>query len=238
MTARHPRRPDLPRPASLSRRVSRKALAQLRKESADHPGGRPRTRGECEDGPRPCPWVSCRHHLYLEVNDRTVKINFPGLEIEELVETCALDVADRGGLSLEDVGPLINVTRERIRQIELSALAALPRDQLQELHDGEGARGRRHLPVLPPAPPKPPRPALPPPPPPAPSGYVPRRGAHDRAAILAMLESGPRRLGELADDSNSYRESITRQLRRLLADGLVERIALGVYALRARSAAE
>lgn len=24
---------------------------------------RPRTRGECVDGPRPCPWVDCRHHL-------------------------------------------------------------------------------------------------------------------------------------------------------------------------------
>lgn len=34
-----------------------------------HPGNeqRPRTRGECKDGPRPCPWVSCRHHLLLEI---------------------------------------------------------------------------------------------------------------------------------------------------------------------------
>jgi hypothetical protein len=183
-------------------------------------------------------YVSCKHHLYLEVSDTgTIKLNFPGLEVEELVETCALDVADRGGLSLEDTGPLINVTRERIRQIEAQALAALPRDQLQELVDGEGARGRRHLPVLPPAPPKPQRP-VPPPPPAAPSGYVPRRGAHDRAAILTLLETGPRRLWELAEGSSSYKEAITRQLRRLLADELVERIAPGLYALRARSAAE
>ena len=28
---------------------------------------RPLTRAECKDGPRPCPWVSCRHHLLLEV---------------------------------------------------------------------------------------------------------------------------------------------------------------------------
>jgi len=220
MTARHPRRPDLPRPASLSRRVSRKTLEQLREESADHPGGRPRTRGECADGPRPCPWVSCRQNLYLEVSDTgTVKMNFPGLEIEELAETCALDVADRGGLSLEDVGPLINVTRERIRQIEARALAALPRDQLQELVDSEGARGRRHLPVLP-------------------SRYVLQRGAHDRATILALLEHGPRRLEELVTGAESYSQAVGNELRRLLADGLVDRLAPGLYALRARSAAE
>jgi predicted ArsR family transcriptional regulator len=81
-------------------------------------------------------------------------------------------------------------------------------------------------------------PALPPPPPAAPSGYVPRRGAHDRAAILTLLETGPRRLWELAEGSSSYKEAIVRQLRKLLADGLVERIAPGLYALRARSAAE
>lgn len=28
---------------------------------------RPRTRAQCQDGPRPCPWVACRHHLLLEV---------------------------------------------------------------------------------------------------------------------------------------------------------------------------
>jgi hypothetical protein len=28
---------------------------------------RPTTRGECLQEARPCPWVSCRHHLLLEV---------------------------------------------------------------------------------------------------------------------------------------------------------------------------
>lgn len=30
---------------------------------------RPRTRGDCEDGPRPCPWVGCRYNLMLEVTE-------------------------------------------------------------------------------------------------------------------------------------------------------------------------
>lgn len=89
---------------------------------------RPRTRGECpspEDGP--CPWVSCKHHLYLDVSERTgsIKLNFPDLEVWELPVSCALDVADRGGLTLEEVGKMMNVTRERVRQLELRALTSL-----------------------------------------------------------------------------------------------------------------
>lgn len=80
---------------------------------------RPRTRGECVDGPRPCPWVSCRYHLYLEVNRETgkIKLTFPGLEPHQMAETCALDAADRGPLTLDEVGTMLNLTRERVRQL-------------------------------------------------------------------------------------------------------------------------
>ena len=27
------------------------------------PPDRPRTRADCLKGPRPCPWIMCRHHL-------------------------------------------------------------------------------------------------------------------------------------------------------------------------------
>lgn len=88
---------------------------------------RPRTRGECVDGERPCPWVSCKHHLYLDVKPDlgSIIVNFPDLEFDQLADTCSLDVADRGGETLEVVGELINVTRERVRQIEARALRRL-----------------------------------------------------------------------------------------------------------------
>jgi hypothetical protein len=81
---------------------------------------RPATRAHCVDGPRPCLFVSCKHHLYLDVNPKTgsVKLNFPDKELWELAETCALDVADRGGITLEEVGAIMNLTRERVRQVE------------------------------------------------------------------------------------------------------------------------
>lgn len=64
----------------------------------------PRTRGECAGGPRPCPWSACRYHL------------------ESATDTCALDVADRGGVTLQQVGELIGVSQPRVYQIADSAL--------------------------------------------------------------------------------------------------------------------
>jgi hypothetical protein len=88
---------------------------------------RPQTREECLNMPRPCPFVSCEHHLYLDVNPDSgaIKLNFPHLEVWEMAETCSLDVADRGGITLEDVGAILNLTRERIRQVEVRGLVKI-----------------------------------------------------------------------------------------------------------------
>lgn len=116
-------------------------------------GQRPKTRADCAEGSRPCPFVSCQHHLYLDVSARTgaIKVNFPDLDVWEMSETCALDVADRGGTTLEEVGAIMNLTRERIRQVEVKGLAKLAalRD-MNALRDyvDEGPMGKRRLPVL------------------------------------------------------------------------------------------
>ncbi|ACY17404.1 sigma factor-like helix-turn-helix DNA-binding protein [Haliangium ochraceum] len=88
---------------------------------------RPQSRVECKSEIRPCPWVACKHHLYLDVNPETgsIKLNFPDLEPWELQDTCALDVAERGGITLEEVGEIMNLTRERIRQVEVRGLRKL-----------------------------------------------------------------------------------------------------------------
>jgi len=91
---------------------------------------RPARGGECvqgENAQRPCPFVSCRWHLYLDVSPRSgaIKLNFPHLEVWEMNETCALDVAARGGMTLEDTGAAVNLTRERIRQLETKGMDRL-----------------------------------------------------------------------------------------------------------------
>jgi Sigma-70, region 4 len=124
-----------------ARTMSRKEMArQFRQQSAQ--GGvdpelkalmveldasRPKTRADCEGGPRPCPYVSCKYNLYVDVNPRTgsVKMNFPDKELWEVADTCALDVADRAGITLEEVGAIMNLTRERVRQLETRGLTKL-----------------------------------------------------------------------------------------------------------------
>jgi hypothetical protein len=99
---------------------------------------RPRVRGDCFGGERPCPFVGCRYNLFLDASLRTggIKLNFPDLELEELADTCALDVADRGPVTLDGTGLLMNLTRERVRQIENTACgkvaAAFPNPYLEE----------------------------------------------------------------------------------------------------------
>ena len=73
--------------------------------------------------------MACRFHLYVDVNPNngSIKLNFPDREPWEIGETCALDVAERGGMTLEEIGDLLNVTRERARQVEQGALVKLKR---------------------------------------------------------------------------------------------------------------
>jgi hypothetical protein len=124
-----------------SKTMSRKEIArELRRQRAfglidpeldatirEIEASRPRSRAECAGAQRPCMFISCKHHLYLDVNPSTgsIKLNFPDKEVWELEETCALDVADRGGITLEEVGTIMNLTRERIRQVETRGLLKL-----------------------------------------------------------------------------------------------------------------
>ena len=125
---RRRRRRTRPRSKTIAmKRLTREELRQgaLMYPPVDIP--RPTTREECRGEMRPCPWVACKHHLYLDINPETgsIKINFPDLEPWELKHTCALDVAERGGITLEEVGEIMNLTRERIRQVEMRGLLKL-----------------------------------------------------------------------------------------------------------------
>lgn len=101
---------------------------------------RPKTRGECLDMPRPCPFVGCRHHLYLDVSPAgSLMIVRPDVAPWELRESCSLDVAERGAVTLEEVGEVLNVTRERSRQIEIRGLINMRRAaKVAGLEGGEG----------------------------------------------------------------------------------------------------
>ena len=77
----------------------------------------PRVRGDCLPGgansARPCPFNTCPHHMASPL------------------ASCVLDVADRGGATLEEVADIIGVSRERIRQIEFKIRRKLKTSRLK-----------------------------------------------------------------------------------------------------------
>ena len=91
------------------------------------PYERPMVREDCRNKERPCLYVSCVHHLYLDVTAKgSIVFNYPDKEPWELEETCSLDLAEKeDGLTLEEIGDYLNLTRERVRQVERCALLKL-----------------------------------------------------------------------------------------------------------------
>lgn len=66
---------------------------------------------------RPCLFERCRYHL------------------KSPTHSCTLDAADEGGMTLEDVGNILGLTRERIRQIEVLALRKLNKRIDRRIYD-------------------------------------------------------------------------------------------------------
>lgn len=91
---------------------------------------RPTWRSECKDGPRPCPWIACKHNKFIESIDSAGRIQrrIPGSNPEDIdpTDSCALDQEEqeervarqKGGLTYQTIGNEFGVSRERIRQIE------------------------------------------------------------------------------------------------------------------------
>lgn len=120
------------------RRLSKTELNRGREQFPEMDYWRPQTRGECAEMERPCPFVACKYHLYIDVHPvrGSIKINFPDVDVWEMTDTCALDIADRGGITLEEVGQIMNLTRERVRQLETQGLAKLQNvEEVDRLRD-------------------------------------------------------------------------------------------------------
>ncbi len=115
---------------TLAVREEARSYLPIYEEYADQ---RPKTRGDCVGGQRPCPWHSCRYNLAIDVEHKTITHNFPDIEPENIApdRSCALDIADMGGVSLEDVAKMTNLTRERIRQVQEKAIEKVEKKLIQ-----------------------------------------------------------------------------------------------------------
>lgn len=120
---------------------------------------RPVTRADCVDGPRPCPFLACRHNIsadFLLRRDHrgkpveNIRLVHAGEDDPTDIEppdgnNCALDYAEKGGMTLEEVGAVFGITRERIRQIEEVALRQVRRASARPPIDAATQRNLREL---------------------------------------------------------------------------------------------
>lgn len=86
---------------------------------------RPTTRGECVNACRPCPFVGCKYHLFLEViksGGISFNVGDDVKNLQRMAQTCALDVAAHGQHSARNVGRLLNLTHQAVSKIEEKAL--------------------------------------------------------------------------------------------------------------------
>jgi hypothetical protein len=94
---------------------------------------RPLTRGECADFERPCPYIGCRYHLFMDYTTRGVPDSlWWSRDPLRMDQTCCLDIADAGPITLEEVGEMLGLTRERVRQIETMAMLRV-QDRFDEM---------------------------------------------------------------------------------------------------------
>ena len=95
------------------------------------------TGGACRKLPGPCTRTLCRFNLTSELRD-----NRGGKPSERLLpvvrEACALEAAERGGMTLTEIATRFALTRERVRQIEAGALLKLRQGLFG--NDGESPR--------------------------------------------------------------------------------------------------
>lgn len=157
---------SLPRAHTVSiKRIRTRLVSAEQADTSDYRDPIPRTWGECIEralgtASNPCAHVRCKHNLLLDVSEETgsYKVTWPHLasghygdEYEQLPRhTCALRVADEGGMTLDEIGVMMNLTRERVRQIEtkallrlrdLSELVRVVDDEIDQYSPGSGAAG-------------------------------------------------------------------------------------------------
>ncbi len=97
---------------------------------------RPRTRGDCVDVPRPCPYVGCRYNTYLDVTQQN-KVRLPMYEPEEAnpETSCALDMAEEGEQTQARIAEALGVTELRVWHIIEDSLVKLSHSgNLRELY--------------------------------------------------------------------------------------------------------
>ena len=97
----------------------------------------PTNRKQCSGNERPCPWVRCKSHLVFDAfpNPKRTTDDEVVDKLCLMSETCILDVVENGEKTLEEVGQILGITRERVRQVEGSSNKRYIKKGISKLRD-------------------------------------------------------------------------------------------------------
>lgn len=95
---------------------------------------------------RPCPFASCEHHLMFRIVDGEIVLNFHTEDIDELPYTCAVHEASGDEMTLEAIALRLNISKERVRQLQNIALAKLKDGRQEPLREFEFWESERNGP--------------------------------------------------------------------------------------------
>jgi hypothetical protein len=70
------------------------------------------SKGQCMQGSEPCPMMYCRYHIHSDAKPSQIAL------APVPTATCSLRLASYGGMTLDAIGTILGLTRERVRQIE------------------------------------------------------------------------------------------------------------------------
>lgn len=111
------------RPYNNQNRKKQKEVESFNEDDYLSSKDKPITRADCENIPRPCPFVSCRYNLYADhMESGKFKKNFKNKEPHQMKSSCALDIADEGEHDLHEISLIVDLSKERVRQITEQAL--------------------------------------------------------------------------------------------------------------------
>jgi hypothetical protein len=113
------RRHKLGQPTDVDIYTVRQMAVQVKREPRWPRIVRPKTYGDCLLGPRPCPFIGCRYNLLSEVSFAG------GLRLRRYkdgMETCALDMANKGGMDTRTVARVLGLGKNRILQISADGM--------------------------------------------------------------------------------------------------------------------
>ncbi len=112
---------------------------------------RPKRRADCIgngfNSVRPCHFVACSMHLRFDLtSDGKIIDQFPERPIEDMPATCVLDAAE-SERTFAEVGVMLNVTEERVRQVYHQAIKTPGiRQHFENVVDPEDLEDRKPVP--------------------------------------------------------------------------------------------